>query len=403
MDAPSCPRCGTSAAGGGWWSQPPTPERALALTPLAVADPAAIAVPEVGSATAALRRKLGVAALVVVGIVALLRLQDAGYDGDYISGFDYLAHASPLSRAVLLLGWGSLVAGALLLRKHGKPTPWPIVAVVALVLARHPDLPSWDRQNERSFAGASDREFFLGNLFLLAGLVLSIMALQITAAGDSTPVPNAWVGQASPGQRQVAAPPGWLADPHRRAEHRYWDGAMWTANVSTHGRQSTEPTPPTWAPPPTTTIDVTPSMAHPMAHGAASFATASYGPAIHKPAKAGMGWYIRREFAQYATFSGRAGRAEYWWFFLLNMVISLAVAAIIAASGAVAFAVVGGLWTLATMVPGIAVFVRRLHDTNRSGTHCLLGLIPFVGAIILLVLVSSAGTPGPNRYGPPAP
>jgi len=57
------------------------------------------------------------------------------------------------------------------------------------------------------------------------------------------------------------------------------------------------------------------------------------------------------------------------------------------------------LYSLAAMIPGLAVSIRRLHDTDRSGWSLLLGLIPLVGPIILLVFYASPGTPGPNRFG----
>jgi uncharacterized membrane protein YhaH (DUF805 family) len=61
--------------------------------------------------------------------------------------------------------------------------------------------------------------------------------------------------------------------------------------------------------------------------------------------------------------------------------------------------ILGGLYALAVLIPSIAVTVRRLHDTDRSGWWILLGLIPLVGTIILLVFVCLDGTPGPNRFG----
>jgi uncharacterized membrane protein YhaH (DUF805 family) len=64
-------------------------------------------------------------------------------------------------------------------------------------------------------------------------------------------------------------------------------------------------------------------------------------------------------------------------------------------------AVVIGLLSLAFIIPNLAVTVRRLHDTGRSGWFVLLGLIPCIGGILLLVFYVSAGDPGTNKFGPP--
>jgi len=101
---------------------------------------------------------------------------------------------------------------------------------------------------------------------------------------------------------------------------------------------------------------------------------------------------IRRGFQQYAVFSGRASRAEYWWWSLMVVLLEL----IIGASDP--------LWTLATLVllvPTLAVSVRRLHDTGRSGWTLLLFFIPLVGWIILIVFLVGASETIANRYGPP--
>ena len=105
-------------------------------------------------------------------------------------------------------------------------------------------------------------------------------------------------------------------------------------------------------------------------------------------------------FAKYATFDGRAARPEYWYFVLLLFLVSAAASLIDAAVGS-SVGVIEGLWHLATIVPSIAVTARRLHDTDRSGWWQLLAFIPIVGWIILIVWMATAGTPGPNRFGPP--
>lgn len=113
---------------------------------------------------------------------------------------------------------------------------------------------------------------------------------------------------------------------------------------------------------------------------------------------------IRSVLNQYAKFEGRARRAEYWYFALLSCILSV-VSQVIGAvgrdAGLVTLLLLGVIFliSLALIIPGIAVSVRRLHDTGRSGWFLLLALIPIVGAILLLVWMCSRGTEGPNRFG----
>jgi len=99
----------------------------------------------------------------------------------------------------------------------------------------------------------------------------------------------------------------------------------------------------------------------------------------------------------YAKFDGRAGRGEYWWFVLANIVVYVALSILMQISGI--FSLLFLVYALAVFVPSIAVAIRRLHDTDKSGWLLLLGLIPFVGFIILLVFYIQEGTAGPNKYG----
>jgi uncharacterized membrane protein YhaH (DUF805 family) len=101
---------------------------------------------------------------------------------------------------------------------------------------------------------------------------------------------------------------------------------------------------------------------------------------------------------RFAKFDGRAGRAEFWWFVLANLVVYIALAVLTQISAI--FWVLYAVYWLATIVPSLAVAIRRLHDTDKSGWLLLVGLIPFVGFIILLVFYIQEGTPGPNQYGP---
>ncbi|MDT3501577.1 DUF805 domain-containing protein [Stenotrophomonas maltophilia] len=112
---------------------------------------------------------------------------------------------------------------------------------------------------------------------------------------------------------------------------------------------------------------------------------------------------------RYTQFSGRASRSEFWWFQLFIVIVSipLYVLSFIAGhTGSSTLTLVGTglsviLW-LAVIVPVIAVTVRRLHDIDRSGWWYLLMLVPFVG-LIVLVLMLLPGTPGNNRFGAPVP
>ena len=126
-----------------------------------------------------------------------------------------------------------------------------------------------------------------------------------------------------------------------------------------------------------------------------------------------VGWWKEVVFEHYADFRGRARRSEYWTFTLVNVVLALAMNVVSFFAGSLAgagsevavFALVGLslaylLYTLGVLIPGLAVGVRRLHDTGRSGWYLLIVLIPVVGAIALVVWLATEGQPGGNRYGP---
>lgn len=107
---------------------------------------------------------------------------------------------------------------------------------------------------------------------------------------------------------------------------------------------------------------------------------------------------------KYAVFSGRARRKEYWYFFLFNFIVEFVLSFIDGFTGtfskSIGMGLLGGIYTLAVLLPGIAVSVRRLHDTNRSGWWLLIALIPIIGAIVLLVFMVQGSQKGENRYGP---
>jgi uncharacterized membrane protein YhaH (DUF805 family) len=103
----------------------------------------------------------------------------------------------------------------------------------------------------------------------------------------------------------------------------------------------------------------------------------------------------------YAGFSGRAGRREFWMFYLVYILIFIAIAvvgAILPNSIAFVFSALTGIFALAMFIPTLAVSVRRLHDTDHSGWWVLLSLIPLAGLYILYLLIIE-GTQGSNRFG----
>ena len=103
---------------------------------------------------------------------------------------------------------------------------------------------------------------------------------------------------------------------------------------------------------------------------------------------------------KYATFSGRAARSEYWWFALFSFVASLILTVIdIMLFGNESLMSIDLIFSLAILVPSIAVGVRRLHDLGRSGWWLLIILIPLIGILILLFFFVQKGTDGPNEHG----
>ena len=100
---------------------------------------------------------------------------------------------------------------------------------------------------------------------------------------------------------------------------------------------------------------------------------------------------------KYADFSARARRTEYWLFFLFNLVIAMLLGVVDYVLGTPG--IIGMIFALAILIPSIAVAVRRLHDTDRSGWWLLMAFIPIIGTIVLLIFMVLDSNPGNNRFG----
>lgn len=120
-------------------------------------------------------------------------------------------------------------------------------------------------------------------------------------------------------------------------------------------------------------------------------------------------------YRRYADFSGRSRRKEYWMFTLFSVIVSIVLLGLMFGGmggidettgepqmGALSFVGIGllALWGLGSLIPSIAVQVRRFHDQDKSGWFVLLGFIPYIGGLIVLVFMCIEGTRGPNRFGP---
>ena len=116
-----------------------------------------------------------------------------------------------------------------------------------------------------------------------------------------------------------------------------------------------------------------------------------------------MNYYLE-VWKQYAVFNGRARGKEFWFFFLINLIVVAILETIgMMISGSETSNLTTGLtgiYTLAVLLPIFGVTVRRLHDTDKSGWLVLLCLIPVVGNLIVLIMCAMPGTVGDNQYGP---
>ncbi len=116
-----------------------------------------------------------------------------------------------------------------------------------------------------------------------------------------------------------------------------------------------------------------------------------------------MNWYLKA-LKNYVGFTGRARRKEYWMYTLFTIIFLIAAAVLDNVLGLahpmVGYGPIYGVYSLATLLPGLAVSVRRLHDVGKSGWFFLIILIPIIGGIWLLVLACTDSQPGANKWGP---
>jgi uncharacterized membrane protein YhaH (DUF805 family) len=131
------------------------------------------------------------------------------------------------------------------------------------------------------------------------------------------------------------------------------------------------------------------------------------------PGGAAMQWMLL-PYRRYFDFSGRSRRREFWSFVLFTWLVNIAIVAIFGVRsvymdfGTQVYAdtltgvgrAIYGVFGLANFIPSLAVWVRRMHDQDRSGWLLLLMFVPILGWFAVLVFLLLAGTPGPNRYGP---
>jgi uncharacterized membrane protein YhaH (DUF805 family) len=114
---------------------------------------------------------------------------------------------------------------------------------------------------------------------------------------------------------------------------------------------------------------------------------------------------VKAVFSKYATFEGRARRSEYWWFVLFNLIVSIILTVVfgggrgMGAGGMMGGGLLANIWSLAMLLPSLAVGARRLHDIDRTGWWQLIWFIPVIGWIVLIVFFASRGTAGTNRFG----
>ena len=111
-----------------------------------------------------------------------------------------------------------------------------------------------------------------------------------------------------------------------------------------------------------------------------------------------MQWYLQ-VLRNYAQFNGRSRRSEYWYFTLFNLIVVAVLALVdVLTVKIVGFGLFRLVYTVAVFVPSIAVAIRRMHDTDRSGWWILLAFVPVIGLLAIFFLAQDS-SPGTNKYG----
>ncbi len=116
-----------------------------------------------------------------------------------------------------------------------------------------------------------------------------------------------------------------------------------------------------------------------------------------------FGEAVNKALAQnYCNVSGRASRSEYWWYALFTMILGAVIGFVLGifGAGSTAVSVIQGLVSLALLLPGLGLCVRRLHDISKSGWWIFISLVPLLGAILLIVWFCKPSDAGMNQYGP---
>ena len=108
---------------------------------------------------------------------------------------------------------------------------------------------------------------------------------------------------------------------------------------------------------------------------------------------------IKLQFENVTNFEGRASLSAYWWYALALFIVDIVLEIFSVAIGSLPLTLLVALVMIAVGLSGLSVGVRRLHDTDKSGWLLLIGFIPFLGAIVLIVLLALPGTPSQNRFG----
>lgn len=111
---------------------------------------------------------------------------------------------------------------------------------------------------------------------------------------------------------------------------------------------------------------------------------------------------VKTCFSKYATFSGRASRSELWWYVLFVVIVGIVLSGIDTnvMHSRPGTGLLSGIFSLVTILPSLAVGVRRLHDTNRSGWWILIALVPVIGGLILIYFYIQDSDPNDNEFGP---